>query len=574
MDSSVTPVMNINENEEQNTSVLNGVASPPRHNPNKGGWKSAIFIISVETAERFSYYGVAGNLITYLTTGLHEPLATAAKNVNTWVGVSSLFPLLGAFVADSYLGRFRTILISSVIYLAGLILLTVSVTAAVPVGSRAAVFYVALYILAVGEGGHKPCVQTFAADQFDEDLPEEKKAKSSFFNWWYMGVVIGATTAVLVVVYVEDYVGWAVGFAMPTAAVMIALVLFLAGIRRYRRQRPVGSPFTRTAQVFVAAARKRRVIGTLDEARGFGVNEEAVVRTLARTHQFRFLDKAAIPDDVDKSSKTRNPWRLCSQTQVEEVKLVLRLVPVWLACFTFAIATAQMSTFFTKQGATLRRSIGHFHHIPPASLQVFAGATILLSVPAYDSLLVPFLRSRVTRHPSGLSILQRMGFGMLLSAATMAVAALVESRRLAVARSHGLLDSPKATVPMAVWWLVPQYALCGLSDMFTVVGMQELFYDQVPEEMRSVGAALHISTVGVGNFMSRAVISAVQAATAASPGGKWLGDNLNRAHLDGFYWVLAVMSGVNLCVFVAVARGFVYKKVAAEKEMDLVSDDI
>lgn len=71
----------------------------------------------MEVAERFAYQGLAGNLIQYLTNVLKEPIATAAKNVNTWVGVSSLFPLLGGFVADSYLGRFNTILLSSLIYL-------------------------------------------------------------------------------------------------------------------------------------------------------------------------------------------------------------------------------------------------------------------------------------------------------------------------------------------------------------------------------------------------------------------------------------------------------------------------
>lgn len=69
-------------------------------------------------AERFAYYGVAGNLFTYLTNVLGEHTATAAKNVNTWVGVSAIFPLLGGFIADSYLGRFKTIIASSVIYLA------------------------------------------------------------------------------------------------------------------------------------------------------------------------------------------------------------------------------------------------------------------------------------------------------------------------------------------------------------------------------------------------------------------------------------------------------------------------
>lgn len=70
----------------------------------------------MEVAERFAFYGLAGNLIMYLTNELHQPTAMAAKNVNLWMGVSSLFPLVGAVVADSYLGRFKTIIFSSSIY--------------------------------------------------------------------------------------------------------------------------------------------------------------------------------------------------------------------------------------------------------------------------------------------------------------------------------------------------------------------------------------------------------------------------------------------------------------------------
>lgn len=87
----------------------------------------------------------------------------------------------------------------------GMTLLATSVSIILPLHRRKALFFTALYIIAVGEGGHKPCVQTFAADQFDEDLPEEfKKAKSSFFNWWYLGISIGATSSTLVVVYMIE----------------------------------------------------------------------------------------------------------------------------------------------------------------------------------------------------------------------------------------------------------------------------------------------------------------------------------------------------------------------------------
>ncbi|XP_042751559.1 protein NRT1/ PTR FAMILY 5.4 [Lactuca sativa] len=544
--------------------------NPSPKNPTKGGWKSAIFIICVEFGERFAYYGVSGNLIMYLTLVLKQPLATAAKNVNLWHGVSAIFPLVGGFVADSCFGRYKTIVFSSITYLLGLILLVISVEA-IPLEHRLPPFFLALYIINIGEGGHRPCIQTFAADQFDDHLPEEKAAKSSFFNWWYLGIVLGAISAILVLIYVQDNIGWGWGFAIPALVVAAALGVFLTGTSRYRREVPVGSPLTKVAQVIVAATRKRRLSPEND---GFGVCVEAgeggddMTRSLARTNQFRFLDKAAMMDEIDRLPGKKKDWRLCTVNEVEQVKLLFRLIPIWLSCLMFAVAIAQLGTFYTKQASTLNRTIGSSSHfqIPPASLQVLPGLTILIAVPIYERLLIPTAR-RFTNHPTGITILQRIGVGIFFSILTMIVSALVESRRIRIATEHGLIDTPKSILPMSVWWLVPQYVLMGISDVFTVVGLQELFYDQVPEGMRSMGAAAYMSVVGVGGFISSALITVLQAATARH-GDEWLkGDNLNRAHLDYFYWVLACLSGLSLVLYVVLAKGFVYKKLQRDDEV-------
>ncbi|KAI4323542.1 hypothetical protein L6164_023139 [Bauhinia variegata] len=296
----------------------------------RGGWHAAIFIIFVEVAERFAYQGIASNLIIYLSDVLNEPMSTAVQNVNTWTGVSALFPILGGFIADSYLGRFKTILLSSVIYLMGMIFLTFSVS----IMKHKTLFFLALYVLSIGDGGHRPCVQTFAADQFDEDTPEERHAKSSFFNWWYLGIVFGSVTSVFVVVYLQDKIGWGVGFGVMAGVLAFALVMFLLGVKRYRKEGPTGSPITKVAQVFVAAARKCHVKPRHhpchwggDEVGGSHLPcqpSQPKSHTLIHTNQFRFLDKATIMDDLDISSKTRNPWRLCSITQVEEMPESLR----------------------------------------------------------------------------------------------------------------------------------------------------------------------------------------------------------------------------------------------------------
>lgn len=276
-----------------------------------------------------------------------------------------------------------------------------------------------------------------------------------------------------------------------------------------------------------------------------------------------------IIDHIDASGESRDPWRLCTLNQVEEIKLMLGLTPIWLASLYFNIVQAQVSTFFTKQGSTMVTSMGPHLKLPPASLQFISGLTIIIIIPIYDRLFVPMAR-KLTARPTGITMLQRIGIGLCFSILTMLVAAMVESKRVKLASNHGILDSPKAIVPIRVWWLLPQYVLSGILDAFAIVGLQHLFYDQMPEAMRSLGAALYISNAGVGNFLSSAIIAIVEKASK----GKWLGNNLNRAHLHFFYFLLAGLGVLDLCAFVFVAKRYVYKRVegnsGATKEKEMV----
>ncbi|XP_042046361.1 protein NRT1/ PTR FAMILY 5.6-like [Salvia splendens] len=526
-----------------------------------GAWKASLFIIATEFSERLSYFGLAVNLIMYLTKVLHQDLKTAAKSCNYWAGVTTMMPLLGGFVADAYLGRFSTIIASSVIYIMGLLLLTMSrvVPGLRPStnGVHEVVFFLAIYLVSVGTGGHKPSLESFGADQFDDDHPKERKKKMSFFNWWCFGLCCGLLLGVTVIVYIQDHVGWAVADIILTAVMLSTTAIIWIGRPLYRYRKPMGSPLTPMMQVIVAAFVKRNLPHPshsdqlYHEVPKSTKNQGSTI--LLHTKKLRFLDKAAIieNDDVSKA----NPWRLSAVTKVEEVKLIINMIPIWMTTLPFGICVAQSSTFFVKQSTTLNRTIVADFMIPPASVYGFAAISLVVSISIYDRLLVPFLR-RLTSNERGIDILQRIGIGMIFSIATMIVAALVERRRVGIVSSSPAGNS----LSMSVFWLAPQYVIIAVGDCFTLVGLQEYFYDQVPDSMRSLGIAFYLSVLGASSFLSSLLITLVDHVTERG-GRSWFGKDLNSSRLDYFYWLLAGITAGNLFIYSFIARRYSYKNV-------------
>ncbi|KNA04047.1 hypothetical protein SOVF_203300 [Spinacia oleracea] len=549
-----TPLLTAEQQEQDTVPGAVDYKHRPAIRSKHGRWISASFFIWVEMAERMAYFGISGNLISYLTGELGQPTAMAASNINAWSGVSKLLPILGAVIADSFMGKYYTIVASSCIYILGLGLMALSAmlsSLSCLNNSQIIIFFVGLYLVAIGQGGHKPCLQAFGADQFDEEDPTERKAKSSFFNWWYFGVCLGGLLGIGVLSYVQDNLSWALGFGIPCILLVIALVILLLGTMTYRY--PVKlegeSPFTRIGRVFVAAANNWNAKLPVD---GDGDGD-------AKPHdgsvQLTFLNKALIaPDTVKRCVKA------CSKSEVEEAKAVLKLFPTWATNLVFAIVYSQTTTFFLKQGITLDRSITSNFAIPAAAMMSFSGICIIVFLPIYDRVLVPIAR-KSTGKPAGISMLQRIGIGQFISIIAMVIAAVIEKRRLETASEHGLMDLPNVTIPMSIWWLLPQYALMGISEAFTMVGLQEYFYDQVPNELRSVGLSLYLSILGLGGLLSSFLVSLINKVTRFRGGGEsWFSNNLNHAHLDYFYWLLAALSVLQLAFFVYFAKSYIYNK--------------
>ncbi|KAG2325031.1 hypothetical protein Bca4012_039521 [Brassica carinata] len=546
-----------------------------------GAWRAALFIIAIEFSERLSYFGIATSLVVYLTTILHQDLKMAVRNANYWSGVTTLMPLLGGFVADAYLGRYATVLLATTIYLMGLILLTLSwfipglkpcheEMCVEPRKAHQIAFFIAIYLISIGTGGHKPSLESFGADQFEDDHPEERKMKMSYFNWWSAGLCAGVLTAVTVIVYIEDRIGWGVAGIILTVVMATSLLIFLIGTPFYRYRAPSGSPLTPMLQVFVAAIAKRHLPYPSDTSLLHELSREEYTkgRLLSSTNKLKFLDKAAIIKNHGSENvmaKKESPWKLATVTKVEELKLLINMIPIWFFTLAFGICATQSSTFFIKQAIVMDRHIGHTFIVPPSSMFALVALSMIISLIVYERLLVPFLR-RLTGTDRGISILKRIGIGMVFSLITMIIAAIVERKRLDYTKQHHMV--------MSALWLAPQFIVIGIADALTLVGLQEYFYDQVPDSMRSLGIAFYLSVIGAASFVNNLLMTVSDRLAEAISGKSWFGKDLNSSRLDRFYWMLAALTAVNICFFVIVAKRYTYKNVQSSVAVADGGDDV
>ncbi|XP_062171547.1 protein NRT1/ PTR FAMILY 8.2-like isoform X1 [Alnus glutinosa] len=539
-----------------------------------GTWKACPYILGNECCERLAYYGLSSNLVRYFKKRLHQHSATASKNVANWIGTCYITPLIGAFLADAYLGRYWTIFCFSIVYVIGMTLLTLSATVSGlkptcygednchATDTQAAVCFLALYLIALGTGGIKPCVSSYGADQFDDTDEVEKKHKASFFNWFYFSINTGALIAGSLLVWIQDNVGWGWGFGIPAVAMAIAVLSFFSGTQLYRNQKPGGSPLTRICQVIMASLRKWQAEVPADKSILYETADAGSAikgsRKIDHTKDFSFFNKAAVLVQTDHVKGSVDPWRLCTVTQVEELKAIIRLLPIWVTGIIFCTVSSQRGTLFVLQGAIMDVRVGSSSfEIPPASMSIFDTLSVLFWVPIYDRIIVPLAR-KFTGHRNGLTQLQRMGIGLFLSIFPMLSAGVLELVRLRMVRRHNYYELEH--MPMSIFWQVPQYFFIGCAEVFIYVGQLEFFYEQAPDAMRSLCAALQLTTVAMGNYLSSLLVTIVT--TVSTRHGKlgWIPDNLNYGHIDYFFWLLAVLSVLNFGAFLFIAKWYTYKR--------------
>lgn len=555
----------------------------PAKRGSHGGMLAASFVLVVEVLENLAYLANASNLVLYLSEHMHYSPSKSANNVTDFMGTAFLLALLGGFLSDAFFTTYIIYLISAAIEFLGLVILAVQARTpslqppecdpsnpTIPCehvhGGKAAMLFLGLYLVALGVGGIKGSLPAHGAEQFDEDTPKGRKQRSTFFNYFVFSLSCGGLIAVTFVVWVEDNKGWEWGFLISTLTILLSIPIFLAGSCFYRNKIPTGSPLTTISKVMVAAMLNTWIpkspsnaiasmstsppppTSTSMEPERSTSKEIEPVEEMPST-SLKFLNRAAINKPAHRSLH-------CSVQEVEDVKIVLKVLPIFACTIMLNCCLAQLSTFSIQQAATMDTNLGSLK-VPPASLPIFPVVFIMVLAPVYDHFIIPFMR-KTTKSEMGITHLQRIGIGLLLSIIAMGVAALVEIKRKRVATEEGL--NTTHPLPITFFWIAFQFLFLGSADLFTLAGLLEFFFTEAPASMRSLATSLSWASLAMGYYLSSVIVSIVNRATGNSKHKPWLsGINLNHYDLERFYWLMCGLSLLNFVHYLFWASRYKYR---------------
>ncbi|KAI6679507.1 hypothetical protein NL676_033388 [Syzygium grande] len=554
----------------------------------KGGLKTMPFIIANEILEKVAGFGLLPNMILYLIFKYHFNAASGANVLFLWSAISNFMPTLGAFLSDSCLGRFRVIGFASVISLLGMTLLWLTALlkdaqplpcdlggkpCKSPTSAQLLLLFSSFALMSIGAGGIRSCSLAFGADQIDNpDNPKNGRILQTFFNWYYASVGVSITIAVIVIVDIQNSYGWVIGFGVPVGLMFVSVVSFFLGSSLYVKVKADRSLFTGLAQTIVAAWKKRHLeLPNMSHDAVYYHHKGSNITT--PSEKLRFLNKACLVNnpekDLDSDGLAIDLWRLCTVKQVEVLKALIRILPIWSTGIIIGVTISQ-SAFPVLQAKTMDRRFLFGIKIAPGSFSVFSLLTLTIWVGIYDRIIVPLV-SRLTKRPRGLTFKERMGIGLLISSVAMFVSAAVEHKRRAEAIREGFGENPHGVLKMSAMWIVPQHCLTGLAEAFNAIGQIEFYFSQFPKSMASIAVALLTLGMAVGNLVASLIVSILDHLSKRSKDGTWISTNVNKGHYDYYYWILAGLSVINFFYYLVCAwayEGGEERKVWDEDEME------
>ncbi|KZV15241.1 hypothetical protein F511_26387, partial [Dorcoceras hygrometricum] len=354
-------------------------------------------------------------LQNYLTDVWKLSFTHAAGILNIWGGISFVLPVFSLFLADAFLGHFKMLVFSSLAYSLGIGFISMSTPKVLAnpcklyepqcIGhTNKVLFYTGLALLSVGVAGHLVSIHPFLKEQ--EDKPYEKMGSGSIhqlvgFPFVVLVPVIGA----IALPYIKP---WSIRFGIPAICTVATTLLFLSGSWKYKKAKPQGSPLTNVCRVFIAAACKKCEPFPRDADKFYTKNGQDLQRFYS-SRALRFLEKAAIiipGKSTEQQEKSR--WRLCSVAEVEEAKITVRMVPMWLTFIICGIVSSFGNTYFVEQAKKMDRKIGKWK-VPLQILLMLFGWSKRVFTCCYNRLVERFFPGSKKYAPPPLRLLQRSG---------------------------------------------------------------------------------------------------------------------------------------------------------------------
>ncbi|CAL8106830.1 unnamed protein product [Orchesella dallaii] len=427
--------------------------------------KSVILICINEFFERFTFYGIRTTLPLFLKNGLGYDEDNSTVIFHLFFMFSYFTPLLGATVADCFIGNYRTILWFTVVYVFGSGLLALSAIPTLPLPD-VTFAVIGLVLIALGCGGIKPCITTFGGDQFK--LPMQVAQQVAFFaifNWIIAAANLSATF-VAPILRSEQCFGeetcFSLLFLVTLVFLIISVVFLVAGKRLYTMKEPEGNILARVAKCILAGV-AHKIKQSKTESRGLEKPSETKPHWLDST--------------IDKHGSTL----------VEEVKVVFGLLPLYVPlCFFWALYD-QQSSRWTFQASRMKRELWGVT-FEPEQFQVTNRLLILALIPVFQRVIYPVLGK------CGLlkSQLSRIFWGGIFAALAFLMSGLLE-----IQLKGSLTENPNVHI---VWQLPQLVAMVVAEIMFQISGM-EFSYSAAPDSMKSLMQAVWLLTSAFGNLI-------------------------------------------------------------------------